>query len=373
MLAVLCSLGLVACGVGPDEAEPSPSHLARDTSALGTVGEGFAYIDPNLPDVNPNYLYNSTGGAVTYETLAGFTGRYKVRFVGLGRAEGDVQVVAYGSTPERCRVDNWTPEGTTLAIYIRCHAPNGDPAASAFVVSYLDMTGMVQTYPLGAYLWTGAATATTVPGAISVPTNYQWNSTGGANSVTQTATGRYTVTLVGMNFSNASVHVTAYGGTNAQHCKVLSWGAGAVATVYVGCYDTTGNPVDSMFTFSFERETLIPNHVGGHAWINGPTSAPAAYQKLANEVICIAPGTASVTHPEDNYVVSFSKSGAFNHSMSMVTGYGANSNYCKVVRWIAGPGPTETWVEVRCFDKDGVMSPSSFTVTYTSAYVVGPC
>lgn len=236
------------------------------------------------------------------------------------------------------------------------------------MVSYENQYGTTSAYgPRGAYVWTNSPSGT-VGSAF-----YQWNDTGAANTVSRTSLGHYTVTLPGMNFSNASVHVTAYGGTGAPHCKVINWGASTSATVNVGCYDAAGNAADNQFTLSYRTESMSTGHIGGHAWVSGPTTAYAEYQKQAPEFGCFAPGTASVSKPSTDYVVNFTQIYRSNESSVMVTGYGDTSNYCKVVNWGPGSVSNDANVSVRCFDKTGAIIQSLFDVTFTSQWYIGPC
>jgi hypothetical protein len=236
------------------------------------------------------------------------------------------------------------------------------------VVTYNNRFGNTNpTWPGGAYLWTSSPSGTV--GAA----NYQWNDSGGVNTVTRTSLGHYSVTLPGMNFSNASVHVTAYGGFGAQHCKVTGWGAYTSASIGVACFDAAGNAADSQFTLSYMRQSLFSYHIGGHAWINGPTSAPAGYQQLAPEFSCFAPGSVTVSKPSTDYVVNFTQVYTPVDSSVMVTGYGDNSNYCKVVGWGGGAASNDANVYVRCFDSTGTATSSSFDVTYSSKWWTGPC
>jgi hypothetical protein len=338
------------------------------TETCGVRGSGFAWIYTPSSTVSPSYSYNSSGGAVTYTRPT--TGRYQVRFAGIGRPEGNAHVVAYGGTPERCRLESLGKDGTDMIIDVSCHQPGGALADSSFVVYYNSMQGLTYPgYPRGAYVLTSSGS-----GALALA-GYQWNDTGNTNSVSHHSTGYYTVTLPGINFSNASVHVTAVGGSGAQHCKVLGWGAYSYASVDVACYDAAGNLADSAFSLSYWSYSQLSGHLGGHAWINGPTSVPAGYQQLIPEFECTSAGVVSVSKPATDYEVSFTRVYRATDSMVMVTGYGGGSNYCKVVNWYAGPDTArnQTLVNVRCFDKNGVPTTSSFDVTYTSKWMVGFC
>jgi hypothetical protein len=65
-------------------------------------------------------------------------GSYMVHFDGIGAdADGDVQVSAYGSDTNECRVSFWTPDGTGQDVYVTCYTAAGVPADSYFTVQQL--------------------------------------------------------------------------------------------------------------------------------------------------------------------------------------------------------------------------------------------
>lgn len=114
------------------------------------------------------------------------------------------------------------------------------------------------------YVWSNnASPAIGVP---FVPSNvYSYNAVGRAqaNTVTRTAVGVYTVTCKGVGggalFGGSGswgpgghVQVTAYGGEDADYCKVQSWTTGgADFSATVRCYNHTGAASDNRFDLSF--------------------------------------------------------------------------------------------------------------------------
>ena len=140
------------------------------------------------------------------------------------------------------------------------------------------------------YVWANDATATlNTPYSPSPPYSYNALGRDAANTVTRTATGRYTVTckgvgggaLAGVSAANETaeaelaaqvaegavgeippkavswgagghVQVTAYGLEDADQCKIGSWATGgADFTVTIGCFDHAGNPADQRFDMLF--------------------------------------------------------------------------------------------------------------------------
>ena len=108
------------------------------------------------------------------------------------------------------------------------------------------------------YVWANNASPTV--GVPYVPsTIYSYNAAGraGANTVTKTSTGSYTVTCKGVGGGTAwgaggHVQVTAYGSENANYCKVGSWSTGGTDfAVTVRCFSPGGALADTRFDLAF--------------------------------------------------------------------------------------------------------------------------
>ena len=112
------------------------------------------------------------------------------------------------------------------------------------------------------YVWANEPTSA---GPYTPSTPYSYNATGraAANSITRSAVGTYQVTCKGVGggplFSGSGswgagghVQVTAYGGEDADFCKVVNWGTGgADLTANVRCYNRSGNLSDNRFDLLF--------------------------------------------------------------------------------------------------------------------------
>ena len=112
------------------------------------------------------------------------------------------------------------------------------------------------------YVWANNPT----PSAPYTPTNtYSYNAVGraAANRVSRTSVGTYVVTCRGVGggrlFTGSGtwgfgghVQVSAYGGEDADQCKVVSWTTGAAHfTANVRCYNAAGALADSRFDLLF--------------------------------------------------------------------------------------------------------------------------
>jgi hypothetical protein len=371
LLAVAAPLG---CAMETPSETGAGDEVSSTSSAIGSgaKGWGFAWVDPANPSVSTTYAYDSAGGTITYNAVAGIVGQYVVHFPGLGRYEGHVQVSAYGGTNQRCVVKSWGPPSTfstTLDVTVACTAANGTPAASAFTVWFNNENAPSSTNPYsgGAYLWTQDNAGT-------VGAAYSWNTTGGTNTVSHVAgTNRYTINFAGQTFSNATVHVTAYGDTDGRHCQVGGWGNGTSVAVY--CFTAAGNPTEARFTALFTGSAAKQFVVGGHAWLDYAGAAAPGYSGAMNEISCfsstVTASSAALPYHRD---VTFTGVGGPYNATALTTSYGSDGSYCKVAGWNSGSTTGSAKVTVKCFDKTGVAkSAMPATVSFTKGLFSGPC
>ena len=351
-LAVFLPLAACAADAGDTGETSEQGTLGQTKEALASAAWawGFAWVNPSSA-IDPTYSFNSTSGANTY---TGTNGSYAVTMNGLGLAGGTVQVVSYGAAATRCKVASWYPSGGAQIINVRCHDTSGALAASPFVVFF--NKGTADYYKLAHLYFDGA----------SVPSGYSFNSSGSVNTVTRTGLGRYTASLPGLGIANASVHVTAYG-SDARYCKILSWDT---ASVNVRCNDNSGAAADSPFVLNFSGSTPRPGMIGGHAWIETATTAPAPYQANQHIVSCFAaaPVTVSgfrdVTYPD-------TRDGYTYPTMTLSTAYGDDGNFCKVLNW--STGATSYTPRTVCFTPSGAATTSKFTSSLMAGSWPGPC
>jgi hypothetical protein len=111
------------------------------------------------------------------------------------------------------------------------------------------------------YVWANnPSPAIGVPYSPSSFYSYNSQNRAGGNTVTKTGTGTYSVTCRGVGGDalpsgwgpGGHVQVTAYGGEDADYCKVQSWATGgADFTVTVRCYNSSGALSDNRFDLLF--------------------------------------------------------------------------------------------------------------------------
>lgn len=367
---VIASLGLVAMGclaacseapeLGSEEAEAGAiSQAFSSTFAWGFV---WAQQATGTFTASAPYSRSSSGSANTI-TQTG-TGTYRVDFPGIGNEiGGNVQVTAYGSGSERCKVGSWQSSGTTLQVFVNCFSSAGAATNTLFTAAYVRRP--VTAFccgAAGAYLWANQPST----GSYTPSTTYQWNSTGVNNTITRTAVGRYTANLPGMNFVGGTVEVTAYGAGSA-HCKVVSWGG---TSVNVACFTAAGAPVDSFFTLNYDNR-VSPN--GGpsfaYAWADQPATAsytPSAtyqYGALASECTSFAGPITIQRTSVGRYAVQIPTLSPTGSNVQ-VTAYGSGGESCKVVGW--GGSGTGTQVSVACFNAAGAAVDTRYVVVYTT-------
>jgi hypothetical protein len=110
-LLVCCSL-VVASTAYAGAAFQGKSGRGAENGYVWANQPATASYTPSL-----TYQYNSTGANNTITRTA--VGTYHVTFPGLTAAGGHVQVTAYGSGPERCKVGSWG--GSPVVVNVYCH------------------------------------------------------------------------------------------------------------------------------------------------------------------------------------------------------------------------------------------------------------
>ena len=105
---------------------------------VGVRRMGFAWAhDPTAASYTPSatYAFNSAGGPIT-ATRSGM-GQYAITFAGLGgagTAGGNVQVTAYGSTSDFCKVASWGSGGDDFTANVLCFKVTGAPVDMRYTI-----------------------------------------------------------------------------------------------------------------------------------------------------------------------------------------------------------------------------------------------
>jgi len=225
------------------------ASFQRPAAGAGPRGYVWSNVADPPAEYSPHaaYQFNSTGATNTV-TKTG-PGAYNVKLAGLGGPGGHVQVTAYGSTTQQCKVENWNPSGPDQVVVVRCFTPAGVAADSRFTMTYVKDTRLISGAPAPhAYLWASSA----INPAYTPNVAYQHSSSGSDATIAKTGVGTYEVTLPGAGSpAGGHVEVTSYG-PGDQHCNVNSWNSvGGDEKVQVRCYDSIGASSDSRFTLAF--------------------------------------------------------------------------------------------------------------------------
>jgi hypothetical protein len=321
---------------------------------------------PGTTTPDAAYSYNSAGGSVAITRSS--EGNYTVLFAGLENGENShVQVSAYGPGSNFCMSGGWySPDGIDVGAVVYCYNTAGNIVDNSFTLLYTARSLNDEVRPELAFLWANAPTTPSYTPA----TPYQFNETGGTNTVTRNGTGSYTANLPGLKKTGGTVLVTAYGDTPAR-CQVANWSSGASGTdVNVTCTDAAGVAADEMFDLVYSiLETAGDGLVsfGGAAIlafndkdknpydVSGKDSIPLGFFKMYSQ----RTGTGT-------YVWTITVSdGSWISTTALVTAYGAPGNYCSTNSW--NSNSSTTTVYINCFDAAGAPADTEFTATFQLA------
>ncbi|MBA3488090.1 MAG: hypothetical protein H0T78_00845, partial [Longispora sp.] len=158
---------------------------------LGYVWAGSPTASAYTPSTT--YQGNSTGATNTVTRTT--AGTYSVTMPGLSGARGDVQVTAYGTGSEYCKVTGWGPSGTNQNIGVKCFTTAGAPADAMFTMTYVDRSNIlgvgVCCTPDGnpsAYAWANQPSAA----SYAPSSTYQFAGfDGNQGTITRSAVGTY--------------------------------------------------------------------------------------------------------------------------------------------------------------------------------------
>jgi hypothetical protein len=348
--AALAALVAVA---GPAQAEGNVGWLwANQPGATG------AYTP------NTSYSYNSRGGSIS--VTPGSTGVYTVSFAGLhiGRGSDDVQVTPY-DTSGYCMIGGWGNSSTTVNASVYCFDASGNPANTYFDLLYQERTGIFGTGNKGlAFVYAHEASVS----HYTPNSAYQYNSTGGTNTVTHNDTGNYTVDIPGLSNLHSSVQVSTVGlSTTPARCKVFDWMSdGSSGTnINVICFNSSGVAADELFTVDYAVEepfglVTAPTTPGAWANANNPTRTTFYYPNSLYQYNGFATGRLTSQRTGSGaYTVNIPGSLSYNTSNVLVTAYGHDSSYCNSSGWYP--------INVTCYAQGGATINELFDAAYQTS------
>ncbi len=321
---------------------------------------------PGTTTPTSEYSYNSSGGGISITRHS--KGNYTVDFAGLGNSlNSDVQVNGYGADSDFCNVEGWGGNGTDVEINVLCYTKAGVATDHFFTLLYQARTSSDATKPTVAFLWANQPTTA----SYTPSTTYQYNVTGGTNTITRSGTGNYSANLPGLTTTGGTVIVTAYGGS-PTHCQVTDWNSGGSGTnVNVNCTNTAGVATDSMFDLVYSI-----NETAGYG--SGSTGGGAIWafddtDKTAYDVS----GTYSIAIDGEpmyaqrlgigRYAWTMTVNDTGTSSTGLATAYDAPGNYCTTKEWESTS--TTTTVYINCYTAAGKPANTRFTATLQLAGV----
>jgi len=349
---------------------------ASTGSAQAANYVGWAYeLYPTSTGCNsPPWLenYNSAGGTIVLCRIS--TGYYEVEFGSLyGGQPDNVQVTSANYTNEDyCQSAGWVHSGTTVVAYVECFAANGTPDDNVFMLQYQARTSGFGNSRKGiAYLYANNPSAA----SYTPTTSYQFNSTGGTNTIVRNGTGNYTVNVPGLVATNSDVQVTAYNRDDfAVRCSVVSWyGSSGSTSINVQCYNSSGQAADEFFTLAyavnepFGLTTTESHSEGAWAWANNDTDT-SVYTPNTNYQYNDF-GTGNLTAQKLStgaYEIVVPGGPNFTWNTVLITAYGNNGNYCGLDGY-QGSGDPNGYTEVLCFSQGGYPADTQFDVAIQTA------
>jgi len=376
-LALLAAAAIAAATVTGNAAHASALEQVAWTLANQSTATS-AYSPP------ADRSYNSTGGSITVEHTD--TGNYVVTFAGFESTpvhDDDVQVTAYDGSGY-CNVGGWSTgnaidvlrhsadpiTASNVSIFVNCYAAGGAFSDSQFTVLYQKRKG-----PFGsaakaiAFLLADKPTSS----RYTPDTAYQYNSTGGINTMTRSGPGSYSAFLPGLTQPGGQVQITAHdveaswadisAAEIGGRCNVKSWNSNTSGTtVNIECVNASGVAADQYFDLAYSIGTTL-GHVdsttpGVYARASKdtkPTYNPNptyAYNGLTSGKLTIqrtGVGVYNVTVPGSPHYSSW---------LVLVTGYKTGGGYCN------GLGFAGTIVYVDCYGAAGTPADADFDMTF---------
>ena len=213
---------------------------------------------PRLETYTPDSQWNSKGRFNTVRRLN--VGHYQVTLPGINVSGGTVLVTAHGLMPGRCKVGEWRTAGNDTVVNVYCFDFAGNPINLPFTLSFMSDVGLGSRFSedqhYGGYVWANEPTSP----AYTPSRTYQLNTNGSSiNTITRSSIGDYTVNMPGLAPDNRSAALAVAYGSGSEYCSVRGWrsdGRGGT-NVFVKCFNSSGNSVDSQFTLVYLTDDLV--------------------------------------------------------------------------------------------------------------------
>jgi hypothetical protein len=240
----------VSCYAG---GSPTNSRFTFTFASATPPGSGasgaYGYVFDNQPalDIYRNPPgFNSAGGPIEIDHAAG-SNLWTVRFSGqaFDNPAGNVQVTAVGSTPSRCAVSQWSPNGPAVDVQVRC-----DRANTQWTLVYANdrsITGGTT----GFFGYLQADDPDNPAYTPSLPRNRGQD--GFIHTVSRSGRGKYQVQVYGPVKLPIALQLSV-NDSSGNFCVLNSWtptNQQPAALVNLSCYDTNRNLADSVYSLNY--------------------------------------------------------------------------------------------------------------------------
>lgn len=349
----------------PQPARAIGGDTASAASGPGRAGpalDGFVWSSSLVPTgpVSSYYAFDTTGGVVTVNTVAGPPrGTYLAQFPGLGAMTRPTLDVTPYQTQETCGVAAaGAAKGGGWSVEVRCYSLSGTPQDGLFDL----MLGQPSARPNGV-LGFGIVDTASRSGRLTSA----YSSSHQVSRFKRVGAGHYLVTMPGPATKGVTgtVKVTLFGSSGGD-CEIGGWhGTATGQLVDVRCFAPSGAPRNSMFSVTYVRR----NNLFG---LNGATDAYAyaslpqagRYQPATQFGSHRHAAVTIVRYGVGQYQVRLHGSGGpfgTNGGDVQISTVGSTDNHCRVLSWSGGANPV---AYVSCVSNAGVQADSRFTIQW---------
>jgi hypothetical protein len=286
-------------------------------------------------------------------------GDYRVTFpdlYNLAPSAGIPIVTAMSDSPRYCGLLDWGINSSSLEAnaLVRCFGYDGEAINTRFSIVYVRGSSNSGTT---AYLLADQPGATDY----TPDEDYNFNSSGGSNTVHRSSVGVYLAHLPNMSATAGNIQVSSVGDFT---CKVGNKQAGIGELIAnVNCYDPAGNPTDGRFLLQYLNgvgPTGVPRPSAAYLFANKPTKAN--YTPLLGSQYSSVSMNATVRRTSTGRYTA-TLNGMPKGGAAFVTALGTDKARCQLVSIRTDAAPQK--VSVACYKVNGSPADSKFMLSYT--------
>jgi hypothetical protein len=336
--------------------------ISAQTALAGTIaGATWGWVTARratTPSYSPAAKDQGNSAAQPNQVQNTDTGDYNVIFPDINNMSptaGIPIITALSTSPRFCSILDWGINNSTLDAntMLRCFGYDGEAASSQFSTIYVrGGTDSVTS----AYLYAGEPTSTDQ----TPESGYNFNTSGGTNTVHRNGLGQYTAHLPYMAFGG-NIQVTAGGDAT---CKIAGRQDGTnELLVDVNCFEPNGDAKDTGFALLYISGVgpkTVPTGKAAYLFANRPSTS--AYTPSADFSYSSAGMTMSVHRSATGkYMVTLN--GMAKGGGAFVTAVGTDKARCQLTSIRTDGTPQK--VGVACFKPNRTAVDSKFMLAYT--------